>query len=208
MRNNPRAALPALEAALTEDPANIQTYQYLGIVYLQLERPEDAVSVYLRALPRGGVQTPVLAFNLGNAWFVTGNYGEAIRYYSEALEANPAMTAAWLNRANARVRSGALAEAVEDYRRYLALEPRSPQSSRIQAMVSFITEEFAAEERRRVALEERARQEAERARVEAERRQRLLEEVSASLQADAGESRSVSAGTESPHAYEGEFELD
>jgi tetratricopeptide (TPR) repeat protein len=230
MQNNPEAALPALEAALAEDPANLKTYQYLGIIYLQLERPEDAVAVYLKALPRSGPEAPRINFNLGNTYFTMGDYERAIRYYSDTLDANPAYASARLNRANARMRLGAMPEAIEDYRFYLTLEPRSPKRAQIENLIAFVAEEAAIaeqrriteaeqaraeaervrleEERERVASEERARVEAERVQQEEERRRRLLEEVSASLQADAGETRGLSAGSERPQDYDGEFELE
>lgn len=230
MQNNPQAALPALEAALAEDPANVKIYQYLGVVYLQLERPEDAIAVYLKALPRGGEEAPRFAYNLGNAYFGLGNYEQAIRYYSEAIAGNPSYGSAWLNRANAKLRSGAREEAVEDYRYYLTLEPHSPKRGQIESLIAFMAEEVVLaerqriaeeerarveaerlrleEERRRVAEEERVRAEAERVRLAEERRRRLLEEVSASLQADAGETHGLSAGSEGLEHYDGEFELE
>jgi murein tripeptide amidase MpaA len=74
-------------------------------------------------------------------------------------------------------------------------------------LVAVIKEEFAAEERQRV-LEEQRRLEAEaQAKAEAERKRRLLEEVSASLQAAAEETQGLSAGSEGMLNYEGEFEL-
>jgi hypothetical protein len=172
---------------------------------------------------------------------------------------NPAYASARLNRANARMRLGAMPEAVEDYRYYLTLEPRSPKRAQIENLIAFVAEEAVIaeqrriteeeqaraevervrqeeerervaseerarveaervqqeaeqvrqeEERQRIASEERARVEAERAQQEAERRRRLLEEVSASLQADAGETRGLSAGSERPQDYDGEFELE
>jgi tetratricopeptide (TPR) repeat protein len=64
-----------------------------------------------------------------------------------------------------------------------------------------IQEERAAEEQRRIAAEETAR-------LEAERRQRLLEEVAASLHAAAEGSKGLSAGNENIEGYDGEFELE
>jgi hypothetical protein len=99
------------------------------------------------------------------------------------------------------VKSGALKDAVPDYELYLSLEPLSPKRQEIERLLSFIREEFAAEERRKLLAEEQARQ-------EAERKRRLLEEVSASLQAAAEESTGLSAGAEKVQGYDGEFELE
>jgi tetratricopeptide (TPR) repeat protein len=208
MRNLPAQALPVLEEALEEDPANIKAYLYLALTYQQLNRPEDAVAVYLKALPRGGAEAPRIAYNLGNAYFSQGNTAQAKRYYSEAIQADPAFSSAYLNRANALVKEGALAEAVKDYRYYLTLEPQSTKRAQVERMVGFIHEEFAAAEQALVTAERRRQEEAELARVEAERKQRLLEEISASLKKAAEETQGLSAGNESVMSYEGEFELE
>jgi tetratricopeptide (TPR) repeat protein len=200
-QNKPQDALQYLEKAAADDPAHVQAYLYLGIAYEQLGRIDDAIAAYTKILPRGGQETARIACNLGNVWFARGDFGNAIRYYTEALNADPGFASAYLNRANARIRAGAVGEAVEDYGAYLNLEPRSPQRPRIEQLVAFIREEAAVEERRRVLAEEQAR-------LEAERKARLLEEVSASLQAAAEDSRGLSAGTESVQGYDGEFELE
>jgi tetratricopeptide (TPR) repeat protein len=201
IRNKPREALPHLEAAAAEDPAHVKAFLYLGMAYEQLGRIEDAVATYRRILPRGGAETARIAFNLGNAYYTGGNISFAAQYYTQAIEADPAYAAAYLNRANAQVRVGALEDALSDYELYLSLEPRSPQRSRIEELVVFIRDEFAEAERRRIREEEAAR-------VEAERKRRLLEEVSASLQAAAEETQGLSAGAEEVLEYEGEFELE
>jgi type IV secretory pathway VirB10-like protein len=69
----------------------------------------------------------------------------------------------------------------------------------------------AAERQRQQAAEaaERQRIAAENAAKEAaERRQRMMDELSASLQSAAGETRGLSAGNEDVLGYEGEFELE
>lgn len=201
VQNRPNDALQYLEKAIVEDPAHVQAYLYLGIAYQQLNRIDDAIAAYTRILPKGGNETARIAYNLGNAWFAKGNSENAIKSYTEALNADPNYASAYLNRANARIKTGALMAAVEDYNAYLILEPRSAKRSQIERLTAYIQEEAAAEERRRIVAEEQAR-------VEAERKARLLEEISASLQAAAEDSKSLSAGTEDVQGYEGEFELE
>jgi tetratricopeptide (TPR) repeat protein len=199
--NKPAEALPLLEAASLENPANLKTFLYLGIIYSQLDRIDDAIAVYLKILPRGGEETPRIAYNLGNAYYSMGDTETAIRYYTQAIEVNPVYASAYLNRANTLVRSGKPGDAIPDYRQYLALEPLSLKRSQIERLIAFINEEAAAEERRRILAEAQAR-------AEEERRRRLLEEVSASLQAVADDSRVISSGSEDVLNYEGEFELE
>jgi len=219
LENKPQEALFYVEAAVREDPAHVRAFLYLGIAYQQLNRNDEAIAVYQRILPRGGAETARLAFNLGNAYFSTGNPTMAVQYYTRALEAEPAFSTALLNRANAKVQMGELKDAVFDYENYLLMEPRSVQRGQIERLIAFIKDEYIAEERRIAAeelrrQEERAAEEARRqaveeaARLEAERRRRLLEEVAASLQAAAEDNTSLSAGNEGVQGNYGEFELD
>ncbi|MDR2785908.1 MAG: tetratricopeptide repeat protein [Treponema sp.] len=207
MQNQPAEALPFLTAAAEEDPANVKAYLYLAVAYLQLDRGDDAIATYLRVLSRGGGESSQIAYNLGNIYYARDNNEMAVKYYTEAITADPANASAYLNRANALVRSGLKKEALSDYGYYLTLEPRSAKRAQIEQLTAFINEEFAAAERQRI-LEEQRRLEAEaQAKAEAERKQRLLEEVSASLQAAAEETQGLSAGSEGMLDYESEFEL-
>ena len=201
MRNKPAEALVFLENAIAEDPAHVQAFLYLGIAYEQLGRNDEAVAVYRRILGRAGDLAPAVATNLGNVYFRTGNFEYAEQFYSQALTGDSAYSSAYLGRANTRIKTGALRDAVADYELYLALELRSPKRPEIERMVAFIRSEFAAEERRRLLAEETARQ-------EAERRQRLMDDLAASLQSAAGDSQGLSTGAENVEAYDGEFELE
>ena len=201
MQNKPQEALGHLEAAVSEDPAHIQAFLYLGIVYLQVNRVDDAITLYKNILPRGGTETARIAYNLGNAYFMKGDQSLARQYYSQAIDSDPSYASAYLNRANVLVKGGELKDALADYELYLSLEPNSRQREQVLKLMAFIREEFASVERRRVMAEEAAR-------AEAERRRRLLEEVSESLQAAAEGSKGLSAGSEDVQDYDGEFELE
>jgi tetratricopeptide (TPR) repeat protein len=201
MMNKPREALVFLENAVAEDPAHVTAFHYLGMVYQQLGRIDEAIAAYRKILPRAGKETARIAYNLGNAYYMKGNTAFAEQFYTQALEEDPVFAPAYLNRANTRVKGGALKTAVADYELYLSLEPGSPKKPEIERLIAFIREEFAAEERRKLLAEEAARE-------DAERRRRLLEEVSASLQSAADDSRGLSSGAEDVQGYEGEFELE
>jgi tetratricopeptide (TPR) repeat protein len=201
LQNNPQEAVPLLELSLRENPANIRAGLYLGISYQQLDLLDDAIAVFLKILPRGGDETARIAFNLGNLYYSKGNRPYAEGYYTQAIQADPAYASAYLNRANILLEAGSVTEAVSDYERYLALEPRSPKRPRIEQLLSFIKEEFAAEEQRRIDAEDAARS-------EAERKQRLLDELSASLQADPEESPGLSASGEDVLSDDEQFELE
>ncbi len=201
LQNKPDEALPYLQQAVLEDSAHVQAALYLGIAYQQLNRFDEAIAAYRRILPRAGNQTALVAFNLGNVYFSRGNAAFAEQYYSQAINADPVYASAYLNRANTKIKNGMLQDSIPDYEQYLSLEPNSPKKGQIESLIAFIKNEAAAEEARRIAAEAEAR-------AEAERRQRLLNEVSASLQAAAENAQGLSSGAESVQGYEGEFELE
>jgi len=201
MQNRPQEALAFLESAVYEDPAHIQAFLYLGIAYLQINRVDDAIATYKKALPRGGTESARIAYNLGNAHFMKGDPALARQYYTLAIESDPEYSSAYLNRANALIRSGDLRDALTDYEVFLSLDPGSPKREQVVRLMAFVRAEFAAEERRRVMAEEAAI-------AEADRRRRLLAEVTESLQAVAEGSKGLSAGSEDVQDYDSEFELE
>jgi tetratricopeptide (TPR) repeat protein len=187
MANKPREALGVLEGVLIQDPGHVKASLYLGIIYQQLDRLDDAIAIYRKILPRAGNEAARVAFNLGNIYFRLDNDEYAEEFYTQALTLDPAYAPAYLNRGNLRIKKGELAEALPDYDLYLTLEPRSPQRAKIEQLCAQIRGEFAAAERRRVLAEEeaerqriRAAEEAERQRAiaaaEAERRRIIAEE--------------------------------
>jgi len=200
MQNKPAEAAVFLENAVSEDPANVTSWLFLGIVYEQLGRADEAIATYRKILPAAGKLSANVANNLGNVYFQKGNIEMAEQFYTQAIGLDSVYTQAWLGRANTRIKAGNLRNAVADYEQYLALEPRSSQRSKIEQLVSIIRSEFASEERRKILAEEEER-------VRVEERNKLLESVSASLQSAADSSKGISSGAESVENYDGEFEL-
>jgi tetratricopeptide (TPR) repeat protein len=201
MRNKPQEALVYLESAIAENPEQIRAYLYLGLAYQQLDRSEEAIVIFRRALPIAGADTALIAFNLGNVYYARGNLSQAEDFYTQALEANPGYAAAYLNRGNARLTRQALQDAVYDYEAYLNLEPGSAKRGRIEQLISAIRSDFAAAERERIQAEAQAS-------AEADRKRRILEEAAASLQSAAEDTKGLSSGSEGALDYEGEFELE
>ena len=200
MQNKPSDAQVYLENAVVDDPANVQAFLYLGITYEQLGKLNEAVSVYRQILDRAGDKTALISTNLGNAYFRLGNFSAAESSYSRALAADTGYSPAYLGRANTRIRTGALSDAVTDYQAYLSLEPGSAKRPEIERMVTYIRSEFAAEQRRKLLAEEAARE-------EAERKQRLLDDVASSLQSAGGDSQGLSTGADTVEGYDNDFEL-
>jgi tetratricopeptide (TPR) repeat protein len=190
MLNQPAQAVDFLLRAIAEEPANTLASLYLGIVYEQLGRMDEAIALYRRILPSAGNLSATVANNLGNVYFQRGNLNDAEQFYTQAIGFNPSFPSAYLGRANTRIRAGNLQNAITDYEQYLRLEPNSSRRTNIEQLVSLIQTESMAEEMRRME------------------RQRLLDGVAASLQAVAETSQGISAGAEGVEHYEGEFVLE
>ena len=201
MQNRPREAAVFFENAISEDPTHVMSYLYLGISYEQLNRIDEAITVYQQVLGRAGDMTATVAKNMANAYFKKGSVADAEAMYTRAIDIDRTFASAWLGRANSRLQRRALWEAVADYEMYIQLEPRSSQRETIERLINYIRAEAAEAERMRIVAEEMAR-------ADAERRQRLLDEISASLQGAADGSQGLSAGAEDVIGYEGEFELE
>jgi tetratricopeptide (TPR) repeat protein len=201
MKNKPAEAAARLEIAVKNDPANITAALYLGIAYQQTGRFDDSIDTLKKVLSRAGDRTALVAYNIGNAYFAKGAAVFAEQFYTKALESDSGMASAYLNRANARIRTGALREAVDDYGQYLVLEPSSPKRPSIEKVIALISEEFASAERAKMAAEEAAK-------AEETRRKQLLDEVAASLQAAAENTKGLSSGAEDVIQYDGEFVLE
>jgi len=201
MQNKPAEAVIYLESAVAGDPSNAITCLYLGIVYEQLNRTEEAIAIYRRILPSAGNLAANVANNLGNVYFQRGNTDEAERFYTQAIGFNSAFSRAYLGRANTGIKAGKLQNAVSDYEQYLALEPQASQRSSIENLVNLIRAEFTAAETRRLLAEEEER------RI-AEEKQKLLDSVYASLSSAADQSQGISSGAEGVEGYEGEFVLE
>jgi len=201
MKNQPAQAENFLIRAISDDPANAIAYIYLGIVYEQIGRAEDAITIYRRILPSAGNFSANVANNLGNVYFQKGNIDTAEQYYTQAIGFDSRYPNAYLGRANTRIKTGNLKNAISDYEQYLKLDPSSSQRNKIEQLVNLIQTEAAAAEMKRIMAEEEAR------RV-AEEKQRLLDSVSASLQSVVDSSKGISSGTESVENYDGEFVLE
>jgi tetratricopeptide (TPR) repeat protein len=201
IENKSDEALVFFERAFAADPVHAEAALYLGMVYEQLGRLDEAIAVYRKILPYGGNESARIAYNLGNVYFRKGTASFAEQYYTQAIRFDGSYASAYLNRANTRIKTGALEDAVADYERFLGLEPSSPKRPQIEKLIGLIREQAAAEQMRRLMAEEAAR-------AEMEQRRRLMDEVSASLQAAAEDSEGISAGAEDLSGYTGEFELE
>lgn len=222
MQNRPGEALYMLEQVVDGPSPPPKAFYYLGVVYEQLERYQDAVDLYQRALERPGINRARVLFNMGNNYLHLGDREQAVEAYSRAVEANSEYAPAYLNRANSRVALESYEGALKDYSLYLALEPNTAQRPEIERMMaalrSMIEEQRIAaeeaerqrrleEERRQREEEERRRREEEERRLAEQRRQDLLDSVLNSLEDASSETQATTAGPEELETYEDELDI-
>lgn len=80
-----------LKEAIRLDPDYIDSYRYLGALYLSLGREEEAVEVYKQALSRNpeGEGTEFIYTALGDYSLRLGRYQEALDAFRQAIAVNP-----------------------------------------------------------------------------------------------------------------------
>ena len=189
LNNQMDEALPVLKTALLQEPTNEKIYLYLGTIYEQMGDYEQAVSVLQRGLQYANLHKDFMYFNIANNLFNQGKFILAEEIYSRAVDANPDLTNAYLNRANTRIKTGSHMGAVDDYTLYLSLRPTTPQRENIEKILAILTAKIEAEMAQ-------IRQEEEQRKAEEEKQQSLLNEVLSSLQNASGDTKSLSVETE------------
>lgn len=226
--NNPSGAAVLLEEEIQKGDISIDTYNFLGLSYFQLGEYAKAIDAFERGMKAPVADRKQLCYNEGAVAYASGDYARAESCFSLAFAVAPQMYQAVLNRANSRLMQKKYADALSDYKSYIASVPDDSQRDDILRLIAALEEQLVfeeqekirlAEEERRLAEEnermqaelarreaEQAALEAERQAAEAERRRKLLEDVASSLQQT--DSTNMTAGAEDVLEYEYESELD
>ncbi|MBR5646014.1 MAG: tetratricopeptide repeat protein [Treponema sp.] len=183
-QNKPREAIAQLEKEIASGKASADGYNYLGLAYFQTGDFKNSVAAFAKGLKVSGTNKKILSFNQGNSYYAMGDYISAANAYSLTISADPFYTQALLNRANSYLMAKKYDECIEDYEKYLVLEPNDPQRPQIEEILALLRKQKKrlAEEAERKAQEEAKRAEEERkfqeelARQEREERERLERE--------------------------------
>ena len=104
-------AIACCERAISVDPTFGNPYNDIGAYLLELDRPEEAIPWFRRAIEAPRYEARVYPWmNLGRAFERLGRFGEAIEHLRKALEIQPGYTPAahaldrLLSRRNGQVR--------------------------------------------------------------------------------------------------------
>lgn len=206
--NNPAEAIPYLETALNDLAVSPSVYVYLGIAYYQTGKYPESLDIFKRGLSASGTNKRIIAFNAGNSAYAMRDYATAEEMFSLASVADPAFAAPVLNRANARLSQDKLQGALEDYQRYLVLDPYSSQRAEVEAIIRALQGEmvYREEEKERLAQEEQRMKEEE-ARIQAEN-QRIAEEKAEAARKEAERLAAERAAEEARLAAQREAEAE
>ena len=206
--NKPAEAIPYLETALNDVAVSPSVYVYLGIAYYQTGKYPESLDVFKRGLSASGTNKRIIAFNAGNSAYAMRDYATAEEMFSLASVADPAYAAPVLNRANARLSQDKLQGALEDYQRYLVLDPYSSQRAEVEAIIQALQGEmvYREEEKERLVQEEKRMKEEE-ARIQAEN-QRIAEEKAEAARQEAARLEAERAAEEARLAAQREAEAE
>lgn len=150
--NRPEEAIPFLEKCIDVQNINPDVYIYLGVAYYQTSQFEKSLSVFTKGLAVRGSDRRILAYNAGNSAYAMGSYARADACYAIAVKEDPSFSSAVLNRANAQLRLDHLADARENYVRYLELENDAVQKEKIEQLIVLLDEEIARRAKERPEL--------------------------------------------------------
>ena len=137
-RGNMGVALEELRVAVAADSSYATAHGMLGLVYMELRENELARQSFERALDRAA-EDPDINHNYG--WFLcqTGKESEATPYFKRALAnplyATPARTYAAAGTCALRI--GRLAEADDNLRRALGIDPSQPTALLQSALLRY-----------------------------------------------------------------------
>jgi tetratricopeptide (TPR) repeat protein len=101
-------------------PDNSHALHYLGLIALQKNSFQDAVSLIRRAIKLEN-QVPAFHFNLGNAYRGAGRFDSAASAFQEAVRLDPLFHPAYTNMGYVLHKLGRLSEAESNFRNAVAL---------------------------------------------------------------------------------------
>lgn len=206
--NKPSEAIPYFVTAMNDLSVSPSVYIYLGIAYYQTGQYTESLEVFRRGLSASGTNKRILAFNAGNSAYAMRDYATAEEMFSLASAADPTFASPVLNRANSRLSQDKLQGALEDYERYLVLDPYSSQRAEVEAIIRALRGEmvYREQEKERIAQEEQRMKEEE-ARIQAEN-QRIAEEKAEEARKEAERLAAEKAAEEARLAAQREAEAE
>lgn len=124
-QNDFAAAVPLLQSAAEAEPENASIHFNLGYALAQLQRDDEAIAAYRRALAIEPELQPVF-LNLGVVLLRNGKASEAAPLLGQAAASRPDDPQVQYFHAHALAEAGQPSEAIPAYERAAALDPEEP----------------------------------------------------------------------------------
>lgn len=141
-KNRISEATLLFEEALITNPT-VDVYKYLAECYNIMELHDDEALVLEEAVSVGLGESSYFYFKLGNAYYLINDYSNALNSYLKVLELkNGYINETFLNIANVSVDLKLYASAIDNYTKYLELEPNSSQKRKIIKMIFLLKKEY------------------------------------------------------------------
>jgi len=124
-------AAQEIEQALAIEPERRDAYGDLVDLYLQLQKPDEAAATVDRAAA-AGVKSARTSYRVGVAYFNQKSFEKSLPYFQTAVELQPDLAQAELAIARSLDKLERGTEADPHFRRYLELQPTSPEAAEIR----------------------------------------------------------------------------
>jgi Tfp pilus assembly protein PilF len=122
-----------LREAVRLNPFFTDAHNNLGAVYRELKQYDKSLAELQTALKDKTYKTPEkIQLNLGNLYLDQGVVAEAIRWYEQAVGANPAYVRGHLALGGAYQKAGRGDQAAQQFRKVIELAPGTPEAARAQ----------------------------------------------------------------------------
>lgn len=139
---NLKAAIQDYDAAIKLDPQNAGAYVYRGKAYFYQGDIGAAIGDYTQAIELDS-QNADAYINRGYTYHDQGNLSAAIEDYTMAISLNSELALAYFNRGLARSLQSDPMGAITDMRRYLELDPASPDRQRIEQGIAELEKQLS-----------------------------------------------------------------
>ncbi len=119
------------QKAIKLDPAYMEAYFNMGLVYRNMERYAESIEMYQKALGMSGGSKTLMAkifSEIGANYVFLGNMDKAIDYFANAVKNEPEFTEFRNNYAHALMENGARDAAAAEFRTVLSMEPGNPRA--------------------------------------------------------------------------------
>jgi tetratricopeptide (TPR) repeat protein len=134
------AAEKAFKQAIDFDPATVDAYAALAVLYNEQGRTQEALAMSEKATELAGAAggDGTAAFNQGVLLWNQNKFAEAGAAFDKARKADPKMADAHFRYAVAMINQGKLAEAREPLETYLKLQPDGPHAAEAKGLLAAI----------------------------------------------------------------------